>query len=86
MNWGIKLRPVKPGSPHLHGKVERSQRTDLEEFYATVSLDSLDLPEQLQEWQHFYNWHMPHGVLRERSPIERFLEFSDQTLFSDEVT
>ncbi len=32
MAWGIKCRPIKPGSPHLNGKVERSQKTDLEEF------------------------------------------------------
>lgn len=85
MNWGVKFRPVKPGSSHLNGKVERSQRTDLEEFYATVSLDSPDLPEQLQEWQHFYNWDRPHGALQGRSPMERFFELSDQTPFSDQV-
>jgi len=32
MSLGIKFRPNKPGSPHLNGKVERSQKTDLEEF------------------------------------------------------
>ena len=85
MNWGIKFRPVKPGSPHLNGKVERSQRTDLEEFYATVSLDSPDLHDQLQEWQHFYNWHRPHGALHGKSPMERFFELSDQTPLSNEV-
>jgi len=39
MENGIKFRPNKPGSPHLNGKVERSQRTDRDEFYATVELD-----------------------------------------------
>ena len=85
MNWGIKFRPVKPGSPHLNGKFERSQWTDLEEFYATVSLDSPDPPEQLQQWRHFYNWDRPHGVLHGKPPIERFFELSDQTPFSDQV-
>lgn len=33
MELGIKFRPNKPGSSHLKGKVERSQKTDLEEFY-----------------------------------------------------
>ena len=28
MEYGIKFRPIKPASPHLNGKVERSQRTD----------------------------------------------------------
>ena len=36
MEWGIKFRPIKPRSPHLNGKVERTQRTDLVEFWATV--------------------------------------------------
>lgn len=27
MEYGIKFRPLKPASPHLNGKVERSQRT-----------------------------------------------------------
>jgi hypothetical protein len=38
MEYGIKFRPLKPASPHFNGKAERSQRTDLEEFYATVDL------------------------------------------------
>ena len=29
LEWGIKFRPIKLRSPHLNGKVERSQRTDL---------------------------------------------------------
>ena len=43
MEYGIKFRPLKPASPHLNGKVERSQRTDLEEFYPTVDLRAEDL-------------------------------------------
>ena len=38
MEYGIKFRPLKPASPHLNGKVERSQRTDLEEFYRDSGL------------------------------------------------
>ena len=34
----IKFRPIKSFSPHLNGKVERTQRTDLDEFYSSVSL------------------------------------------------
>ena len=33
MDWAIKFRPIKPRSPHLNGKVERSQRADREEFW-----------------------------------------------------
>ena len=56
MIYGIKFRPNKPGSPHLNGKVELSQKTDKSEFYPTidvyVGLEELDL--LLAEWQHYY--------------------------------
>ena len=68
MEWEIKFRPIKPRSPHLNGKVERSQKTDLQEFWSTVDLKAADLQQQLDEWQHFYNWHRPHTALNGRSP------------------
>jgi transposase InsO family protein len=43
MELGIKFRPNKPGSPHLNGKVERSQKTDKAEFYATIDTTSDDV-------------------------------------------
>jgi transposase InsO family protein len=49
MEWGIKLRPIKPGSPHLNGKVARSQRADIEEFYSTIDIKSDNLGDLLQE-------------------------------------
>jgi transposase InsO family protein len=30
MEYGIKFRPIEPALPHLNGKAERSQRTDLD--------------------------------------------------------
>ena len=59
MEYGIKFRPIKPGSPHLNGKVERSQKTDLEEFYPTVDLNAPDLPDRLRDWQDHYNQDRP---------------------------
>ncbi len=56
MNNYIKFRPIRPGSPHLNGKVERAQKTDLEEFYATVNLKDERLRDLLADWQHHYNW------------------------------
>jgi len=55
-----KFRPTPPRSPHLNGKVERSQHTDWVEFYATADLADPDLPLRLEEWQFFYNWRRPH--------------------------
>ena len=81
----IKFRPVKPASPHLNGKVERSQKTDLDEFYATVELGDGALADRLAEWQHFYNWERPHGSLHGKSPMDRFFELSPETPFWDDV-
>lgn len=50
MELGIKFRPNKPASPHLNGKVERSQKTDKTEFYATIDIHSEDIDTLLAEW------------------------------------
>jgi hypothetical protein len=86
MEYGIKFRPIKPGSPHLNGKVERSQKTDLEEFYAIVDLSSKGLAEQLFDWQCQYNEFPPHGSLGNKTPWERWSELLFQTPYCDEAT
>lgn len=79
MDYGIKFRPNKPGSPHLNGKVERSQRTDKEEFYSTVNLNLDELKnETLPEWQHYYNWQRAHGSLKGKTPMDIVCERLEQ--------
>lgn len=85
MAYSIKFRPNKPASPHLNGKVERSQKTDKLEFYAIVDIDSDNLQDKLAEWQHYYNWMRPHSALKGKTPMERYFELSEETPFSDEV-
>ncbi len=85
MELRIKLRPNKPGSPHLNGKVERSQKTDKAEFYATVDLLASDLRDQLALWQHYYNWDRPHSAHGGKPPMDRYFELSEKTPFSDEI-
>ena len=85
MEYCIKFRPIRPGSPHLNGKVERSQKADLEEFYETVDINSLDIEDQLQAWQHYYNWDRPHGSLGGKTPMDRYFEVSQKTPFWDQV-
>ena len=85
MSYGIKFRPNKPASPHLNGKVERSQKTDKSEFYATVDIASKDLEEQLAEWQHYYNWNRPHSSHSGKTPMEKYFSVSADTPYSDEV-
>lgn len=68
--YSIKFRPNKPASPHLNGKVERSQKTDKAEFYATVDLSTDDLKELLAEWQHYYNWERSNSAHNGKTPME----------------
>lgn len=72
-------------SPHLNGKVERSQRTDLDEFYSTVDIKDPSLPDLLAEWQQYYNWDRPHSSLDGKTPVERLTELSDKTPLGEEV-
>ena len=47
----------EPRSPQLNGKVERSHRSDQEEFYQLLDYtDDVDLKSKLAEWEQFYNF------------------------------
>ena len=47
---GIRHVYIKPRSPQLNGKVERSHRTDQEEFYPLLNyIDDVDLNKKLAE-------------------------------------
>ncbi len=83
--YGIKFCPNKPASPHLNGKVERSQKTDKAEFYATIDISTGGLKEQLAEWQHYYNWERLHSAHNGKTPMERYFELAEQTPYSDAV-
>jgi transposase InsO family protein len=87
MDYAIKFRPIKPASPHLNGKVERSQKTDLEEFWATIDLNdkSLDLPALLRDWQDYYNHERPHSSLRDQTPWEKWQDLVMKTPLHEEV-
>ena len=64
---GIRHAYIKPSSPQLNGKVERSHRSDQQEFYQLLSYkDDVDLEAKLDEWERFYNfaklgWWLPSG-------------------------
>ena len=81
----IKFRPTRPRSPHLNGKVERSQQTDWVEFYSTMDLKDPALANRLEEWQFFYNWHRPHSSLAGHTPIERCCELLQGSPLHEEV-
>ena len=85
MEYAIKFRPIRTASPHLNGKVERSQRTDLDEFYRTADLKSPGLAQRLDEWQDHYNQFRIYGSLNGRTPREAWLERLSLMPFRDEV-
>ena len=76
-DWKIKFRPTRPRSPHLNGKVERVQRTALDEFWAIADLNDPAVADRFADWQRFYNTTRPHSSLGGRAPAERLREAQD---------
>jgi transposase InsO family protein len=73
----IKFCPNRPRSPHLNGKVERSQQTDEMEFWMTADLKDPELELRLEEWQFFYNGQRPNSALGGRNLMDRCYEERD---------
>jgi hypothetical protein len=75
LDAGVDHVRIKPRTPRLNGKVERSHRIDSEEFYRLLEgqvIDDTNLftypccrPED------YYNYHRPHGALNGQTPYER---------------
>ena len=69
---------IRPRTPRLNGKVERSHRVDDQEFYQLLDKDGISddihlFNEKLREWENYYNYHRPHGALDGQTPYERLL-------------
>ena len=69
---------IRPRTPHLNGKVERSHRIDDQEFYQLLDengiTDDIHLfNDKLREWEDYYNYHRPHGALDGQTPYERLV-------------
>jgi len=70
---------IRPRTPRLNGKVERSHRVDDQEFYQLLDKDGISddihlFNEKLREWEDYYNYHRPHGALDGQTPYERLLQ------------
>lgn len=68
---GIRHVYIKPRTPQLNGKAERSHRTDQTEFYQLLTYtDDVDLNSKLEAWENFYNYDRPHISLDGKTPYE----------------
>ena len=71
----IRHAYIKPGSAQLNGKVERSHRSDEQEFYQLLSYTGdVDLNAKLAQWKQFYNLARPHGAHNGKTPYEALRE------------
>jgi transposase InsO family protein len=65
-------------SQEPNGKVERSHKTDSEEFYrGRYFRRKKDLTRRLKKWEAEYNEDRPHQALKGKTPAERLQELSD---------
>ena len=63
---GIQHAYIRPRTPHLNGKVERSHRIDDQEFYQLLDKEGVTddihlFNEKLREWEDYYNYHRRTG-------------------------
>jgi transposase InsO family protein len=81
---GVDHVRIKPRTPRLNGKVERSHRIDSEEFYRLLEGQVIDdtnlFTDKLQEWEDYYNYHRPHGALNGQTPYERLRQKTQDPL------
>ncbi len=73
LSQGIQHLLSRPGRPQDNAFVERSHRTDMEEFYRTINLNNLtdqQLNLKIQNWIYFYNLLRPHSACNNLPPIK----------------
>lgn len=77
LDRGITHKLSRPGTPQHNGFVERSHRTDGEEFYRLVDLTRLDdgqLQVEVKRWQFEYNYLRLHSSCRNMPPMQHYVE------------
>lgn len=75
---GILHKLNRPSCPQQNGKVERSHRTDSEEFYRLKkSLDFEVLIKERKKYDEFFNNHRPHMALKGLTPLQKLQTFPE---------
>lgn len=68
----LKHIRTKPYTPKTNGKAERFIQTALREWAYARAYDTSDQrAADLTLWTHLYNWHRPHGGIKNQTPISR---------------
>lgn len=84
LDKGIGHIYIKPATPRLNGKVERSHRIDSEEFYRLLEgqvIDDVNLfNDKLQEWEDCYNYDRPHRSIAGNTLYERLRQKTQDPL------
>ena len=76
LDQGIQHLLSRPGRSQDNAFVERSHRTDMEEFYRTIELKQLNdqqLNLCLQKWTYLYNLLRPHSACNNLPPLKFFM-------------
>jgi len=82
---GVRHKLIRIATPWHNGKVERSHRTDEEEFYRLFQLRTLpQAHRRLHSWNHPYNTSRPHGALGWKTPAQVLTQYNQS--LSDGVT
>lgn len=74
---GIEHKLSRPGRPQQNCFVERSHRTDEEEFYRhldTTKLNNQQLQEALSQWNFTYNFNRLHSSCHNQPPMQYYQE------------
>jgi len=76
----VSHKLIPPGAKELNGKVERSHKTDMEEFFwkipTNITFDNLQ--NELSNWIHDYNHNRPHSELGMKSPVQKLSNYGFQ--------
>ncbi|NIR00360.1 MAG: IS481 family transposase [Gemmatimonadales bacterium] len=73
---GVRHKLIRIATPWHNGKVERSHRTDEEEFWRLFQLRSVpEAHRRLARWNHRYNTDRPHGALGWKTPTQMLTHY-----------